>query len=374
MHPVLPTVSPRGFLRVTQVAPVLVALNIISGAAVRLSDSGLGCPDWPTCSHRHLTPPLSLHPAIEFANRLVVVGVTLVVALAALAALVRRPRRSDLTGLSVGLIGGILAEIVIGGLVVYSKLNPYVVMVHFMVGIGLLTVAVILALKAGRAAGPGTLMVAAPVRTLAAWMFAVLSWPSPPGRPPPGPAPTPGGRGPSGSPCPWPTWPGPTPRSSSSSGPLTLVLLYFLDRTRAPEKVALRGRILLAVMVGQGLIGYTQYFTHLPPLLVGSTSSGPPSSGRPSSGSTTASTTTPRPGPAPAGHPAPVGLARRRSRPTPAPGRRPSRGRAGDRLRRTPGRDRPRAGPHRGWTGPPTTPSSGPTGPGWSSSGTTPST
>jgi cytochrome c oxidase assembly protein subunit 15 len=50
---------------------------------------------------------------------------------------------------------------------------------------------------------------------------------------------------------------------------MTLVLLYLLDRSRAPERVAVRGRILLAVMVAQGLIGYTQYFSHLPPLLVG---------------------------------------------------------------------------------------------------------
>jgi heme A synthase len=64
----------------------------------------------------------------------VVVALCVVAAAALLAALRRRPRRPDLTWLSAGLIGGILAEAVIGGIVVYSKLNPYVVMTHFMVG------------------------------------------------------------------------------------------------------------------------------------------------------------------------------------------------------------------------------------------------
>jgi cytochrome c oxidase assembly protein subunit 15 len=269
MQPVLPTVSPRGFLRVTQVAAGLVVLNIVSGAAVRLSDSGLGCPDWPTCSKRHLTPPLSLHPAIEFSNRLVVVALTLVVALAVLAALARRPRRRDLTWLSVGLIGGILAEIVIGGLVVYSKLNPYVVMVHFMVGIALLTVAVVLALRAGRAPGPGTLMVTPRVRTLTRWMLPVLILAIAAGTATTGAGPHAGGKGAKRIPIALADMARTHAEIVLFLGVMTLVLLYLLDRTKAPERVALRGRILLAVMVAQGFIGYTQYFTHLPPLLVG---------------------------------------------------------------------------------------------------------
>ncbi len=69
----LPGVTPRVFLRIAHVTVVLVVLNIVSGAAVRLTGSGLGCPDWPTCSQHRLTPPLSFHPLVEFGNRMVVV-------------------------------------------------------------------------------------------------------------------------------------------------------------------------------------------------------------------------------------------------------------------------------------------------------------
>jgi len=267
--PVLPPVGPRAFRRLAQVALGLTVLNIVSGAAVRLSDSGLGCPDWPTCSLHHLTPPLSLHPAIEFSNRMVVVALCLVAAAVLLAALVRAPRRRDLTWLSAGLIGGILAEAVIGGLVVYSKLNPYVVMVHFMVGITLLTVAVELVLRAGRAPGPGVLMVTPSVRRLASSMLAVLVLAIAAGTATTGAGPHAGGKGAKRIPVPLADMARTHAEIVLVLGALTLAMLYLLEHTRAPARVADRGRILLAVMVAQGVIGYTQYFTHLPPLLVG---------------------------------------------------------------------------------------------------------
>ena len=70
---------------------VIVVLNIVTGAAVRLTDSGLGCPDWPTCSQHRLTPPLSFHPAVEFGNRMVVVVLCIGTAVTLLAALRRAP-------------------------------------------------------------------------------------------------------------------------------------------------------------------------------------------------------------------------------------------------------------------------------------------
>jgi len=267
--PVLPHVGPRGFLRVTQVALGLVVLNIVSGAAVRLSDSGLGCPDWPTCSRHHLTPPLSLHPAVEFSNRMVVVAICVVAAGVLLAALRRRPRRRDLTWLAVGLVGGILGEAVLGGLVVYSKLNPYVVMIHFLVGIALLTVAVVLALRAGRAPGPGAPMVTPGVRRLALAMVGLLLLAVAAGTATTGAGPHAGGKGAKRIPVPLADMARTHAEIVLVLGAMTLAVLYLLERTRAPSRVAEKGRILLAVMVAQGVIGYTQYFTHLPALLVG---------------------------------------------------------------------------------------------------------
>ncbi|HWF21841.1 MAG TPA: COX15/CtaA family protein, partial [Acidimicrobiales bacterium] len=126
--------SPRAFRRLCQFTLVIVVLNVVTGAAVRLSDSGLGCPDWPTCSKHELTPPLSLHPVVEFGNRVVVFVLVVACAAALIGAWRRSPFRKDLTWLAGGLILGVIGEAVLGGIVVYSKLNPYVVMVHFMVG------------------------------------------------------------------------------------------------------------------------------------------------------------------------------------------------------------------------------------------------
>ncbi len=263
------TTSPRTVLRLTQATLAVVALNIVSGAAVRLSDSGLGCPDWPTCSRTHLTAPLAGHAGIEFGNRLVVVVLVVATAVTFLAAWRRSPRRRDLTWLSGGLIGGVLAEAAVGGLVVYSHLNAYVVMTHFMVGMVLLADAVVLALRAGR---PDTAPVAkvgpelvVHSRVLVGWLFLVLIA----GTATTGAGPHAGGPGAKRVPL-------ALEDAARIHSSLVLVLiavtgllLIRLYRRHAPESVQQRGRLLLAAMVVQGTIGYTQYFTHLPALLVG---------------------------------------------------------------------------------------------------------
>ena len=65
-------ISPRVFLILSRISLATVVLNVATGAGVRLTGSGLGCPDWPTCAHQRITPPVSLHPLIEFGNRMVV--------------------------------------------------------------------------------------------------------------------------------------------------------------------------------------------------------------------------------------------------------------------------------------------------------------
>jgi len=266
----LPGVTPRAFLRITQLTVVIVVLNIVTGAAVRLSDSGLGCPDWPTCSQHRLTPQLSLHPDIEFGNRLVVVVLCIATALVLVAARRRSPRRRDLVWLSAGLLGGVLGEAVLGAVVVYTKLNPYVVMTHFTVGIALLTDAVVLALRAGRPhTGVPVSKVGAREKRVSRVMLVLLAVVVVAGTATTGAGPHAGGPGAKRLPIAL------EDMTRIHSGlviclvALTIALLYLLDHTGAPGSVLDRARVLLGAMVVQGGIGYAQYFSHLPALLVG---------------------------------------------------------------------------------------------------------
>ena len=111
---------------------------------MRLTGSGLGCPDWPSCFQHHLTAVSSFHPIVEFANRLVSAAVTLVSVAALAVAALRTPPRRDLTLLGAGLVAGIAAQIVLGGLVVLFKLNPYLVALHFLLTIVILADAIVL--------------------------------------------------------------------------------------------------------------------------------------------------------------------------------------------------------------------------------------
>ena len=181
------TVSASLSHRLNVLALALVTLIVVTGGAVRLTGSGLGCSDWPECSVGHLTPAVQFHGLIEFGNRLVTVVLTIVVAAAFLAAVFRRPRRRDLIWLSGGLVVGILAQAVLGGIVVYTKLNPYLVMVHFFATMVLLVNAVVLVHRSTRAYGPGRAISSSRAPCYACSTACWSSWASssPQGRPRP---------------------------------------------------------------------------------------------------------------------------------------------------------------------------------------------
>lgn len=145
--------SPSAYRRITQVALVLLALIVVTGAGVRLTGSGLGCTDWPACTERRFVATSDLHARIEFYNRLLTGLVSVAVALAVLGSLLRSPRRRDLLWLSWGLVAGVAAQIVLGGLVVLSELNPWLVQGHFVVSMLLVLDAVALAHRAARPDG-----------------------------------------------------------------------------------------------------------------------------------------------------------------------------------------------------------------------------
>ena len=262
-------IGPRPFLLLCRCTLATVVLNVVTGAAVRLSDSGLGCPDWPTCSEHHLTPALRLHPLVEFGNRVVVFVLVVACGVTFVASFLRRPARSDLRWLSGGLIIGVLGEAVLGAFVVYSKLNAYVVMTHFMVGMGLLAVAVVLTLKAQHAPGPGRVVVTRPAlwlgRTLVGLTVVVLAA----GAATTGTGPHAGGKGAKRIPLGLEDMTRIHAEIVIVTVLVLLALLWVLWKSDAPARVQDAGKILLAVMVVQGIIGYTQFFTHLPAVLVG---------------------------------------------------------------------------------------------------------
>jgi cytochrome c oxidase assembly protein subunit 15 len=129
-----------------------LVLIVLTGAAVRLTDSGLGCPDWPRCYGKAL-PPLSTHALIEFSNR-AISGLVGVIAVAVFAlAFFRRPFRRDLAWLSSTLPLGVLAQAVLGGFTVREHLAPGFVMAHFALSMIVLIGAVALAWRSTFAPG-----------------------------------------------------------------------------------------------------------------------------------------------------------------------------------------------------------------------------
>lgn len=249
-------------------ALVALVVIVITGTAVRLTESGLGCSDWPTCEEDQFVADLEIHAMIEFVNRVITGLVSLAVIVAVLASWKRIPRRKDLLWLSWGLVAGVLGQIVLGRFVVLSHLNPKLVLGHFLLSMVLVANAVVLHARAGYD-------------------------PVPPSR---------SGR--------WYRWPitvltmaaifvgtlvtGAGPHSGSHDGEnierlnlsvpsvarvhgatvIALVLtvlatLWWLQRTQAPASEIWRGRRVLLALIVQAAIGYVQYFTGVPVLLVG---------------------------------------------------------------------------------------------------------
>jgi cytochrome c oxidase assembly protein subunit 15 len=146
------TVTPEQFRFVAYVALGALFLIVLTGAAVRLTDSGLGCPDWPRC-HGKVLPPLSGHALIEFGNRALSGAVGVVVVVAAVLAMMRRPFRRDLAVLAWLLPLGVLAQAVLGGYTVREHLAPGFVMGHFGLSMVILIAAVALAWRAAHEPG-----------------------------------------------------------------------------------------------------------------------------------------------------------------------------------------------------------------------------
>jgi cytochrome c oxidase assembly protein subunit 15 len=138
------TISPERYQQVALVSLVALALIVTTGAAVRLTGSGLGCPDWPRCYGSEV-PPLEFHAVVEFANRLLSGFVGIAVIAASVLAWRRRPFRWHLAFFGALLPLGVVGQAVLGGLVVKHHLAPGLVMSHFILSMILLDAAFALA-------------------------------------------------------------------------------------------------------------------------------------------------------------------------------------------------------------------------------------
>src|SRR4051812_26596779 len=135
--------SPATSRRLAWAALAVLVLIVFSGAGVRLSGSGLGCPDWPRC-HGGFTPELDSHVAIEYGNRLLSSVVAFVSIAAGVAALRRRPFRRDLVVPAWALMGGVVAQGVLGGITVLLDLQWEVVIAHSLLSMALLVAGALL--------------------------------------------------------------------------------------------------------------------------------------------------------------------------------------------------------------------------------------
>lgn len=242
---------------------------VVSGGAVRLTGSGLGCPTWPRCTDESFTPhgSLSMHSAIEFGNRMLTF-VLVAVAIATFVAAVHSGRR-ELKRLALVLALGIPAQAVIGGISVLTDLNPWVVSFHLLCSMAMIGLAVLFLhlVQRGTPLPPAT--ASRPVAALAWSMFAA-------------------------------GWAvlyvgtvvtGAGPHAGDEEAPrngldplqlsqlhadlvflfvgLTVGLIFVLCATTASATARRTAKLLLAVEIAQGAVGFVQYFTDLPVVLVG---------------------------------------------------------------------------------------------------------
>ena len=240
---------------------------VVTGGVVRLTGSGLGCPTWPRCTEESLTPhgAYDLHSAIEFGNRMLT-WVLVAIAVATFAAALQS-RRKDLLGLSVVMALGIPAQAVIGGITVLTDLNPWIVSLHLLCSMAIIGVAVLFLQRVRRPApaapAAGPLLWLAWATFAAAWAVLYV-----------GTVVT--GSGPHA---------GDEDAKRNGLDPLqwsqvhadlvfllvglTIGLLLGSLATRQPAATVRAVAVLLVVELAQGLIGFVQYFTDLPVVLVG---------------------------------------------------------------------------------------------------------
>ena len=257
-----------------RLAVALLVANVVivvTGGAVRLTSSGLGCPTWPRCTDQSFVAhgALGIHGAIEFGNRMFTLVLAVIALATWLAAMRQRPRRSSLVWLTSLLALGIPAQAVLGGVTVLTGLNPWIVAGHLLLSLVMVGLAVVLVRRVdeGDAAPeptvPPAVSLLAKSTFAVAWLLFYL-----------GTVVT--GYGPHAGDA-------DSPRTGLDPGTvsqlhadlvflllgLTIGSVLALRAVDAPSRTRRAASWLLGVELGQGAIGFTQYVTDLPVVLVG---------------------------------------------------------------------------------------------------------
>ncbi|MEU2250709.1 COX15/CtaA family protein [Streptomyces sp. NPDC019224] len=266
------TPQPRTVRRAAMSAVVMAVVIVVTGGAVRLTGSGLGCPTWPKCTDESLTTTsaMGFHGAIEFGNRMLTYVLCAAVGWAIIAARSAKPWRRGLTLLGWVQFWIVMGNAVLGGIVVLVGLNPYTVAAHFLLSTALLTVALMTWQRAREGdeaprplVGKAVAQLARLLAVAAGLLIAV------------GTVVTGAGRHAGDSsdvhriPLDWKLVTQLHADLAWVVVALTVALWFVLKAVDAPIGPLHRARELFLILLAQGIVGYVQYFTDTPEILVG---------------------------------------------------------------------------------------------------------
>ncbi|KJS57890.1 COX15/CtaA family protein [Streptomyces rubellomurinus] len=261
--------------RATFAALVMSVVIVVTGGAVRLTASGLGCTTWPQCTDDSLTPTaeMGFHGVVEFTNRMLTYVLSAAIGWAILAARCHRPWRRSLTKLGWAQFWLVMSNAVLGGITVLTGLNPYTVALHMIAAMALVWVALLMWERSKEGDGPAKLAVARPIHQLSYVLVTVIGLLVAAGTLVTGAGHHPG-----------------TPQDNKIvpripidydrlaqfhadfamiSVGLAIAVLFVFAAVKAPQPAKARAKELLAVLLLQGVLGFIQYFTDAPELMVG---------------------------------------------------------------------------------------------------------
>ena len=268
--------TPRSMRQIALAGVIADTVIMSTGAAVRLSSSGLGCPDWPRCSAADIVASKNsgqtlLNTWIEFSNRLLnfpLVAITVIVFIAAWRFRPQGTRRRDLVWLAAIQPAGVFAQAAIGGIVVLTKLNPTAVSIHFLVSAAIVAAAVVLHVRCTEGDDPPTAVVRSDLRLLSLVLVGVTGLMLAAGT-------VVTGTGPLAGNAAAPRYKLPLEGVTQLHADigwlmagLAVAIVVGLRMSGAPPRAVRASLIMIAALGLQGVIGYIQYFTHLPAGLV----------------------------------------------------------------------------------------------------------